>query len=298
MNPPFRIFLSVRQEHKLTPDQARIHQNILNRLESAGFEPQRFFVSGLPAASAWHNDEVKAVLSRCQGAIILAYEKWHFQQGDQSQRFASGFRHFEGAMALAQELPTLVIAEPGLAQEGLLYRGGGTVIVEVQSPDDVLNNAGMFRRQFASWKDKVNERFHLFLGYSSGATPTAHALRDFLESNGVRVMDWQRDFGAGGTILEQIREAARRCLGGVFLFTQDDELADAQAFSKAVPRDNVVFEAGYFMHAKGDKRTLMIIESGVKIPADVGGQIYLNLQDRHNLGTIQDRVLKFVRDNL
>ena len=82
------------------------------------------------------------------------------------------------------------------------------------------------------------------------------------------------------------------------MFTQDDELADAQALSKAVPRDNVVFEAGYFMHAKGDKRTLMIIEAGVKIPADVGGQIYLNLQDRHKLGPIQDRVLKFVRDNL
>jgi predicted nucleotide-binding protein len=38
---------------------------------------------------------------------------------------------------------------------------------------------------------------------------------------------------------------------GVFLFTRDDKVADETDANKAVPRDNVVFEAGYFSHAKG-----------------------------------------------
>ena len=41
------------------------------------------------------------------------------------------------------------------------------------------------------------------------------------------MLDWQTDFIAGRCILAQIEEAAARCNAGIFLFTKDDDLADA-----------------------------------------------------------------------
>ena len=63
----------------------------------------------------------------------------------------------------------------------------------------------------------------------------------------------------------------------------------------AAPRDNVVFEAGYFMHAVGKERTLIIREEGAKMPADVGGAIYLDLKDRNNTASIETALRKFIR---
>ncbi|MGH9719965.1 MAG: TIR domain-containing protein [Bryobacteraceae bacterium] len=85
------------------------------------------------------------------------------------------------------------------------------------------------------------------------------AIHLFLSGNlGLTVMDWAMDFTGGGTILEEIERAARLCTCGVFLFTKDDPL-DGDA-NQAAPRDNVVFEAGYFANAKGRDRVIIIRE--------------------------------------
>ena len=62
----------------------------------------------------------------------------------------------------------------------------------------------------------------------------------------------------------------------------------------AVPRDNVVFEAGYFIHAKGKDRVLVVREEGAKMPADLGGDIYALLPDRNHIGPILDGLRRFV----
>ncbi len=82
-------------------------------------------------------------------------------------------------------------------------------------------------------------------------------------------------------------------MGGIFLFTKDDEI-NSGGQQRAAPRDNVIFEAGYFMNTKGRERTLLICEDGVKIPADVGGNIYLSLKDRHDISTIENDLRRFI----
>jgi predicted nucleotide-binding protein len=47
----------------------------------------------------------------------------------------------------------------------------------------------------------------------------------------------------------------------------------------AAPRDNAVFEAGYFIGLKGKRNILIIREAGSKMPADVGRDIYDSLAD-------------------
>jgi predicted nucleotide-binding protein len=80
------------------------------------------------------------------------------------------------------------------------------------------------------------------------------------------------------------------------LLTRDDRLASHELHF--TPRDNVLFEAGYFMNAKGNERTLIIREEGVKMPADIGSNIYLRLKDRSDISTIQKDLRFFLETRL
>jgi predicted nucleotide-binding protein len=81
----------------------------------------------------------------------------------------------------------------------------------------------------------------------------------------------------------------------VFLFTQDDKLTgDSLMTAKAVPRDNVVFEAGYFTSIKDRHNVLVILESGAKMPADLGGKVYASLKDRSSIRSVEQDIRKFV----
>jgi predicted nucleotide-binding protein len=51
---------------------------------------------------------------------------------------------------------------------------------------------------------------------------------------------------------------------------------------------------GLFMEGKGRERVLVVREEGAKMPADIGGGIYLSLKDRNDIAPIQMRLLDFV----
>jgi predicted nucleotide-binding protein len=110
---------------------------------------------------------------------------------------------------------------------------------------------------------------------------------------GVTVLDWA-EFKPGRTILDEIREAAFRCTGAIFLFTRDDEASDPGPTGKALPRDNVVFEAGYFSSLKTKHNVLIILEDGTKMPADLGGDIYSSLKTRSAVPSIKSDLAKFI----
>ena len=65
----------------------------------------------------------------------------------------------------------------------------------------------------------------------------------------------------------------------------------------AAPRDNV-FEAGYFMSSKGAERCLIVREGQAKMPADVGGAIYVHLNKGSDVATIEGRLTSFLKENL
>jgi hypothetical protein len=84
----------------------------------------------------------------------------------------------------------------------------------------------------------------------------------YLQGAGATVLELQTDFIAGRSILAQIEEAASRCNAGIFLFTKDDDLVDKGQPDISAPRDNVVFEAGYFIGLKGKRNVLIVREKG------------------------------------
>jgi predicted nucleotide-binding protein len=60
----------------------------------------------------------------------------------------------------------------------------------------------------------------------------------------------------------------------------------------------VVFEAGYFAAARGRDRVLIIREEGAKMPADLGGNIYLTLPDKDDTRSIESGIRDFVERRL
>ncbi len=83
---------------------------------------------------------------------------------------------------------------------------------------------------------------------------------------------------------------------GIFLFTKDDDLdlPDVSAADRSAPRDNVVFEAGYFSGLKGKRNVLIVREVGSKMPADLGGDIYASLADKNDISAIERTIESFL----
>jgi predicted nucleotide-binding protein len=79
--------------------------------------------------------------------------------------------------------------------------------------------------------------------------------------------------------MEEIARATATCRTGLFLFTADDPL-EGSTTNTVVPRDNVLLEAGYFMSAHTAKRMVVVREKDTKMPADLGGVIYLTIERR------------------
>src|SRR2546423_9153087 len=293
-----RVFISCTMDHNLDDRRRGLKREIIKRISEAEFEPQIFFESGLPTDKAWNFNSVSEVMQRCQGAVILGFPRWEVQTNADALRITTEYNHYEGALALTLGIPTVVIAEQGTPDRGIFYSGGGQVITYM-SPDASQQwlNDDYFKLRFNTWRKSVEGRFEVFFGYSSAAKATADSILNYLSNRlGVKVKEYGTGFQSGGTILEEIEKASQTCLCGVFLFTCDDPLANGK--DQASPRDNVIFEAGYFMKAKGKERTLIIREEGAKMPADIGGNIYLSLKNRLDTSTIRDDLRYFLETRL
>jgi predicted nucleotide-binding protein len=111
-------------------------------------------------------------------------------------------------------------------------------------------------------------------------------LQKFLSANlQLRVLDWQ-NFQVGDSIWDSIERAERQTSCGIFLFMADDAMS-VGGLKQPAPRDNVIYEAGYFAGAKGLARSLIIQEKGVKLPSDLGGIILLELESRRCIAKIE-----------
>lgn len=297
--PACRVFLSAPLDNHLTDGQLRIKTELVRRIEERGFEPQEFLRRGVVARKSWTFQNAIELAAGCQGMLVLglARSRWEVKEG--VYLCPSEYSHFEGALGLSRRIPTMIIAQRGVIDRGIVSTAGGEAIAYVD-PSATASPLGdqTFRMAFDGWLDEIASRPRVFLGYCGNARHTANDIQQYVERDlDVRMVNYAMDFMAGGTILDEIERAARECTCGIFLFTNDDPLV-SPVESIAAPRDNVVFEAGYFMHAKGKSRTLIIREEGAKMPADVGGNIYVLLKDRNDISTIHRALQKFLIESL
>jgi predicted nucleotide-binding protein len=83
---------------------------------------------------------------------------------------------------------------------------------------------------------------------------------------------------AGRTVIEKLEEESAHCHLAVVLLTPDDEARTRDGHQYKTARPNVWIELGYFLATFGRKtgRTLLIYRSGLEIPTDLSGLIYID----------------------
>jgi hypothetical protein len=251
------------------------------------------------ANSAWTFDNVDRVMRQCVGAVFIGVPRWIITSHTAHTgpwHMATEYSYYEAGVSKTLGLPGLVLAQKGLVERVVF--DPALVDCHVTFPERMPKpqvaewlESPEFLNVWNGWVRKLDERYDLFLGYSSKSIDLAKMVKQQLEHLGAKVLDWM-DFRPSGSILERIEDAARRCSGGVFLFTKDDQLAGEG--EQAVPRDNVVFEAGYFAGVKGKQRVLIIREQGSKLPADLEGDIYAALGDKSDIAPIDHKIQEFV----
>ena len=103
-----------------------------------------------------------------------------------------------------------------------------------------------------------------------------HSVARLVEKQGMEAIILSEQANKGKTIIEKFEENSD-VGGAICLFTSDD-LGRAKAALDEQPRarQNVVFEAGYFMGKLSRSRVVVIAESGVELPSDMQGIVYTN----------------------
>jgi predicted nucleotide-binding protein len=308
-----RVFVSVPADAFNSRRQNAFKWKLVDFIEKQGLFPEIFFnprkTEGLAAPVSWTPDALESVMRQCCGAVLIGLPRWRFPGPKGETLMATEYCHYEGALARSLGLPLLVLVHEGTMKRGVFDSSFGAFITVF--PDDV--DGSWIKSQTCAiaikkWMAQVEKRRDVFLGYCGSSARLARKIKSFIvRSTGATVLDWQTDFAMGRTILDQISEAGRRCNAGIFIFTKDDMVSEAevkrrlrsrkriaQSQELAIPRDNVVFEAGYFMSLKGPGRVLIVREEGTKMPADLGGQIYTALQDRSDITLIKNDLLRFI----
>lgn len=296
-----RIYVSLPADPWLAPNLNQLKWGIVEEIEKLGYTAEIFTNPrgriSLASAKAWNPRDADAIARRCVGAAVIGMPRWHFEDTEgKPALLPTEFNHYEGALAYTLGLPTMVLVQKDVRRRVVFDASFGGYVGEFDGQSDLgWLHTDEFRVPFGYWKDLLEKRRDVFLGYCSSSQDTAAAVSRFLKSLGVTVLDWKEDFIPGRTILEQIEAAAARTVAGIFLFTKDDDLADPNARDKAAPRDNVVFEAGYFIGLKGKSNVLIVREQGSKMPADLGGDIYASLKDKADLAEVERTIEAFVR---
>jgi hypothetical protein len=294
-----RVFVSMPADRWLGPVQNELKWALVDRVEALGYVPEIFLDptgrESLSAPHAWSAERADEIARHCHGAVLIGLPRWTFGANEGAVLLPTEFSHYEGALARTLALPLLIVVQENLMRRVVFDGSFGPYIGAFPADaDKTWLGSQEFNVTFGYWRRALERRRDVFLGYSGASAPTAALLREFLEKDiGATVLDWQRDFKPGRSILEEIEEARIRCALGMFLFTKDDVLGAAGSVTQAAPRDNVVFEAGYFVSAKGKERVLIVREKDAKMPADLGGDIYASLEDRSNLEPVQEIVRRF-----
>ncbi|WP_029001695.1 TIR domain-containing protein [Azohydromonas australica] len=135
------------------------------------------------------------------------------------------------------------------------------------------------RNQFIN---RPNAKPRVFFICSSEALDIAECIRAGLQREDAIVQVWSDDhiFSPGGYPIEALERAVSESDFGIAI-AQPDDLIRSRDRQSSAPRDNVIFELGFFMSRLGRARTLLLVPSGedVKLPSDFKGLTPLSYKE-------------------
>lgn len=101
----------------------------------------------------------------------------------------------------------------------------------------------------------------------------------FLERMGLDVISLDQQYNAGKTVIEKFEDNADVHFA-VVLLTGDDIGGKGPDELRPRPRQNVIFELGFFMGRLKRDRVCAIRSGEVELPSDIGGMVWLSLEGR------------------
>ncbi len=103
-----------------------------------------------------------------------------------------------------------------------------------------------------------------------------YKIKDLLNRLGLNPIILHEQTNTSKTIIEKIEKYGSEAQAAIILFTPDDiGKAKSKEESKSRGRQNVVFEAGYFMGLLGrDKTILVVSDNSIELPGDLSGVVY------------------------
>lgn len=294
-----RIFISMPSDRWLNDNQNSLKWAIVDKIRDLGYIPEIFsnprYMPGKISNQNWDPDKASEIMRACIGGVLIGLPRWQFNTDNGVAKLATEFSHYEGALMKQLKLPMLIVAQQDISQRTVFnYNFGPNMGFFNENDDEQWLTTNDFMVPFQYWKDDLDKRKDIFIGYCSSASKTAQQIIDYLKTCGVKVLDW-REFKAGEFILNEIAKASDMCTGGIFLFSKDDFQISETVKSIGMPRDNVVLEAGYFISAKDKSRVLIIRENDSKMPADLGGDIYGALDETNDINAIQSAIDSFLK---
>jgi|SRR5579864_6438747 len=286
MDRRWKVKILAPQTKNLSKPQSAFLSALEDRLKAEDLNVISLEMMGRAGIGARYNE-----IRDCDGITILAFEQWKGRRStgdkDDDAVMPSEFTHIGIVQAALSQRPYLILREKSLSSRGALRNGFADAPLDLPKlldPDWLKSERAV--TELTGFLRKVRARYHVFLGYSSQAKGVANMLSRFLtERLRLRVYDWER-FAAGKSIWESIEDAEQRSNCGLFLFMKDDLIGYGED-QKLGPRDNVIFEAGYFAGAKRRSRALVIREKDAKLPTDFGGILYLELPSRESIAAIE-----------
>lgn len=144
----------------------------------------------------------------------------------------------------------------------------------------------------------------MFIGCSSESLQIARYLQAELR-NDVESDVWDQGvFGLSSGTLEDLTEKARRFQFAALVLTPDDVVIKRTRKGNE-PRDNVLFEAGFFMGLVGRKNTFLVWceDDSLELPSDLGGVTFAGFRRREPpsqamIGPAATRIRDAVADSL
>lgn len=130
--------------------------------------------------------------------------------------------------------------------------------------------------QFHTKSTKDTSRIFIVHGHDD---ELKEAVARILEKQDINPIILSEQANTGLTIIEKFEKNSDvGC--AICLFTADD-MGRSKAVSDEKPRarQNVVFEAGYFIGKLGRERIVILSDSGIEIPSDLAGVVYTNTQN-------------------
>lgn len=179
-----RIYISGPRDEWLAERRQRIKHRIIDEIGRAGYEPQYFDVpssGGLVAGKVWNFDTAAAVMRRCVGTAILGLARWTFTQDQRRILLPSEYCHYEGSLAHAFGLPILAVIESDSEARGIFVPYGLPIVRVPKQADSGWVDTKDFKQFVGIWKERLEARRDLFLGYCSSSHATAGLIKSYLQ---------------------------------------------------------------------------------------------------------------------